>query len=218
MFKRYQLVVFDWEGTIAENSLGYLLVALTKAAERLGLGTFDLPAARLLAPLGLATVVKKLFPLVAHHQQMECINETHKILAEFSNAVQLVPGVEKTIQWLAKSGMHLAIASNKNAQGLARVLQTSGLEPYFPITRTASDAPAKPCPQMMQEILQAYAMQAHQTLMVGDSNSDMEMAHAIGVDAVGMDFYHVEEAELRAAGALQVFDNYQDLMKYIKDN
>ncbi|PJD93329.1 MAG: HAD family hydrolase [Legionella sp.] len=218
MLNRYKLVVFDWEGTLAENSLGYLLNGLSVAAERLHLSGFDLQTARQLAPLGLATAVKKLFPQAPVYQQEEVLREAQKILAESSTAVQLVPGAEDTVLWLFEAGMHLGIATNKGAQGLARVLQVSGLEAYFPITRSASDAPSKPCPQMLEEIMAAFDVTTVQTLMVGDSISDIEMAASIGVHSIGMDFFHTEEHALRAAGALHVFDNYHDLRQYIKDN
>ncbi len=218
MLKRYRLVVFDWEGTLAENSLGYLLNSLKSAAERLHMGTFDLQTARQLAPLGLATAIKKLFPQAQMYQQEEVLREAQKILTESSAVVHLVPGSEDTVLWLHEAGMHLGIATNKSAQGLARVLQGSGLDVYFPITRSASESPSKPCPQMLEEIMDAFAVTAEQTLMVGDSIADIEMAVSIDVHAVGMDFFHTEEHDLRSSGALHVFDNYQDLRQYIKDN
>ena len=52
--------------------------------------------------------------------------------------------------------------------------------------------------------------------MVGDSVTDMEMARRIGVDGIGVDFYHQQEAALRAAGALEVFDNYKCLIDYLQ--
>ena len=59
-------------------------------------------------------------------------------------------------------------------------------------------------------------MTSEETLMIGDSVTDIEMAKQIHVDAIGVDFYHQQEANLRAAGALQVFDNYERLANYLK--
>lgn len=215
---RYQLVVFDWEGTIVESGIGYVLVALTNAAKRLHLPDFDRESARLTIPYGLPTAVKKLFPSIALHQQEELCAEAQKMLLEASSTLALVPGVEKLIHWLHGSGLQIGIATNKSAQGLARALQASGLEPYIHITRSATEAPAKPCPQMLEEIMTNCQAKAHQTLMVGDSASDMEMAKTLGVDAIGMDFFQIEEPSLRAAGATQIMSDYEQLFQYIKDN
>ena len=57
-----------------------------------------------------------------------------------------------------------------------------------------------------------------QTLMIGDSVSDIEMAKQLGVDAIGVDFYHQQAANLRMTGALDVFDDYQELAKYLQLN
>ncbi|MBP6917482.1 MAG: HAD-IA family hydrolase [Legionellaceae bacterium] len=218
MLQRYQLVVFDWEGTIAESGLGYMIIALAKAAERLHLPNFDLSTARLTIRYGLATAVKKLFPTISSHQQEDLCAEVQTALFAVSAKVALISGVAELIQWLHQSGMQLAIATNKSAQGLARVLRISGLEPYIHITRSASEVPAKPCPQMLEEIMTACGVSAQQTLMVGDSSSDMEMARALDVYAIGMDFFQMEEPMLRAAGANDVMHDYQQLLQYIKDN
>ena len=85
------------------------------------------------------------------------------------------------------------------------------------MTRTATEEPPKPCPQMLEEIIDVFGVDASQTLMVGDSTNDMIMAAAIGVDVIGFDFFHREAAELREAGALHVFDDYQQLLQYLKD-
>lgn len=218
LLKRYQLVVFDWEGTIAENGLGYMLIALATAAERLHLPKFDLNTARSTIRYGLVSAVKNLFPMISLHQQEDLCAEVQKALFEVSAKMALIGGVEALIHWLHASGMHLAIATNKSAQGLARALRISGLEPYIHTSRSASEAPAKPCPQMLEEIMAVCDVTAEQTLMVGDSASDMEMAKALGVYAIGMDFFQIEEPILRAAGACDVMHDYTQLRQYIKDN
>lgn len=217
MGKHYQLVVFDWEGTIAENGLGYVMIALTNAAQRLHLPAVDIEAARRASLYGLPHAVRTLFPTISLYQQEDLCNEIQKIMLNASATVALVAGIEKVIQDLHRSGMLLAIATNKSAQGLARVLHQSGLEPYIHMTRSATEAPPKPCPKMLEEIMLAMQCNAQQTLMVGDSASDMEMAEALGVDAIGMDFFQTEEQTLRAAGARDVFHDYEQLVEYIKE-
>jgi phosphoglycolate phosphatase len=42
------------------------------------------------------------------------------------------------------------------------------------------------------------------------------MAKNINVAAIGMDFYHQNELDLKAAGALAVFDDYEQLGQFLK--
>jgi phosphoglycolate phosphatase len=69
---------------------------------------------------------------------------------------------------------------------------------------------------MLEEILSECFVTVDQAVMVGDSVSDVEMARQIGMDVVGFDFYHQNTADLLSAGALKVFDNYQDLGQFLK--
>lgn len=109
----------------------------------------------------------------------------------------------------------MAIASNKGQHSLARALQITGLDKFFTITRSAGQVPAKPCPQMLEEIMDELGHDPSTTLMVGDSSLDMEMAKNCSVTAVGVDFYHQNEANLKAAGAIAVFDDYQLLAQFL---
>ena len=70
-----------------------------------------------------------------------------------------------------------------------------GLSDFFYTTRSASQAPAKPCPQMLEEIMDVCCVSPEQTLVVGDSVSDIEMAKQVNVIAIGVDFYHQNQAQ-----------------------
>jgi phosphoglycolate phosphatase-like HAD superfamily hydrolase len=51
--------------------------------------------------------------------------------------------------------------------------------------------------------------------MIGDSALDMEMAIAIGVDAIGVDFYGGQEDGLRVAGARAVFTDSRQIADFL---
>jgi phosphoglycolate phosphatase len=99
---------------------------------------------------------------------------------------------------------------------LQRALQTTGLSHFFTFTRSAGQVPAKPCPQMLEEIIAYWAVEPQATLMIGDSISDIEMAQCVGVDALGVDFYHQQADDLLCAGAIAVFDDYQKIGHYLE--
>ena len=92
----------------------------------------------------------------------------------------------------------------------------TGLDALFKVTRSAGLAAPKPNPQMLEEIIETFQLTPADTLMIGDSITDVEMAKQLDVDVVGVDFYHQHRAQLQAAGALQVFDDYRELARYLK--
>jgi len=214
MSRRYHLVVFDWEGTLGDT-LGQILNTVAAEAKRLQFGVFDENQARQHVVLGLVMAVKKIFPSLTLDQHEQLLQAVHHSLVTHPLDVCLIPGAKQMIEQLYQAGIHLAIATNKGEQSLIRCLQACGLRDFFDVTRSAGQVPAKPCPQMLQEIMDSCGVKATQTLMVGDSVIDVDMANQLGVDAVGVDFDHQQAANLLAAGALHVFNDYQQLADYL---
>ncbi len=217
MSSPYHLVVFDWEGTLGDT-LGQILNTVAAEAIRLHFGEVDERLARQYVVLGLVVAVKKIFPHLSRAQHEQLLEAVQKTLASRSLDVYLIPGAKLIVQRIQQAGMDLAIATNKGQQSLLRAIQASGLDGIFTVTRSAGQVPAKPHPQMLEEIMDVCGVTAAQTLMVGDSVSDIEMASLAGVDAVGVDFYQDEQQRqaLRAAGAREVFDEYPQLANYLQ--
>lgn len=211
--RKYSLVIFDWEGTLGDT-VGMSLCRIATEASKQVLGSES--NYEELFRLNLLQAAKGFF----HNWSDEaieryCLNKSSANCADLAEQ-SLLPGAKKLIEDLSKSGINLAIASNKGAQSLQSALQRSLLEPYFTVTRAAGQTPAKPCPQMLEEILMEFALDAQDALMIGDSVSDIEMAKQIGMDSLGFDFYHQNTESLFEAGALKVFDNYTDVAHFLK--
>jgi phosphoglycolate phosphatase len=210
----YDLVVFDWEGTIADT-LGMILHVVAKEANLLGFGDFDLDQVRNYVDLGLIHALRKAFPHLSVPQQQQLVQAVQHAMHTRPLDVCLMPGVEEFIYQLHEAGINVGVATNKGQHSLMRDLQATDLNTIIKVTRSAGQTPAKPCPQMLAEIIEAYGTTTAATLMIGDSPIDMEMAGTIQVTALGVDFYHQQETMLKAAGALAVFDNYKQIAKFL---
>lgn len=216
MKKQYDLVVFDWEGTLAEDTYGIIISIVAKEVINFQLDGFDKLIARRYVSLGLSSMVTKLFPDLSIHRHEQFIEIIQERLTRDANKVFLTEGAENTVKQINNAGIKLAIASNKGLKSLQRVLQLSGLDKYFKFIKTATDTKPKPCPQMLEEIMFLSGSNNETTLMVGDSTSDMEMAKSINVDVIGVDFYHEQTDALLEAGANFVLDDYKKLLQYLK--
>ena len=212
MSSPYSLIVFDWEGTLGDT-LGQILQTVAVVAKGMGFGDLDEQLARESVVLGLA--IKKLFPDLSMHQHEQLLAEVQQALVTHSANSCLIPGAKRFLQDLKQTGLTLAIATNKGQHSLQRALVSAGIDDLFTVTRSAGQVPAKPCPQMIEEIMDVCGATPSQTLMIGDSISDVEMALQAGVDVIGVDFYHQQAASLLAAGAMDVFDDYQQVAQFL---
>lgn len=214
MSKAYELVVFDWEGTLADT-LGQILQTVSAQAKIMGWGDVDQNLAKQYADLGLNKAIQKLFPDKPLAQQEQLLQSVQTAMLCRPMQTLLIPGAEKFLEELRAENILLAVASNKGRQSLQRVIQAAGLESVFATTRSAGETPPKPHPQMLEEIMAFCGVEASKTLMIGDSPIDMEMAGQCGVDALGVDFYRQQRNSLIASGAKAVFDDYASLAVFL---
>lgn len=211
----YKLVVFDWEGTLGDP-LGHIHHALYQEAKRLSLEEYDPKVGRSYVSLGLEKAVQKIFPGLGMHVYEQLLMGMQQALTNHAASVFLFPGAVQAIHTLHKAGVTLAIATNKGEGSLERDLQATDLKSYFAATASASRFPTKPNPEMLQAVLDETCTEPQDAIMIGDSVSDMDMAQALGVACVGVDFYHQQAEDLQAHGAQAVFDDFQKLMRYLE--
>ncbi|WP_367606498.1 HAD family hydrolase [Legionella sp. W05-934-2] len=210
----YQLIVFDWEGTLSDT-LGQVFELISDEANTRGLEPPDWNQLRDSIQYGPNIALRKIFPNLSEEELFQFLNILQKKLAKSSEQAYLLPGAFEFIQLLHNLGFDLAVASNKGEQSLVKSIKLAGLDPYIQVFRSSGQTAPKPHPEMLEQILSIFQCPAERCLMVGDSETDVEMAQQLNVPAVGMDFYHQNQASLEKAGAVVVVDNFDDLAKFI---
>ena len=79
---------------------------------------------------------------------------------------------------------------------------------------SANDAEeSKPAPDILVAALEAIGVDAGDAVFVGDAVWDMMAAAALGIPAVGVTCGGVSAAELRDAGAVEVYEGPRDLLQ-----
>jgi phosphoglycolate phosphatase len=112
----------------------------------------------------------------------------------------------------------LGIATGHTSTAILPALDTLGWRGYFHTLQTADMAPSKPHPAMLLQALEETGAKAPDSIFIGDTTFDMEMARAAGFHAIGVDWgYHGAE-RLRSAGANQVAHEVAELRTYIQDS
>ena len=213
----YELIVFDWDGTLMDSE-ATIVECLQKAALDLGHAAPDPGRAREVIGLGLHQAVARLFPH-ANDAQVEALAKQYRkhFLREDRPPSPLFSGAEELLQELASQDYLLAVATGKSRRGLDMELEHSGLGRFFQFTRCADETFSKPHPQMLLEVMDSLGADKRKTLVVGDTEYDMQMAANAGSDAVGVSHGVHPPQRLRQQGALMVFDELRELPFWLED-
>ena len=212
-----RLIVFDCDGTLVDSQqliveaarqtlLAHALAPREAAAVRAVIGlSLDLALAQLVPDADERT----LMGLVATYRARWRLLRTQGVLEP------LFPRAREILGMLDRNGHLLGMATGKSRAGLLEVLDHHGLTALFVSFQTADRHPSKPHPRMLEEAMRETGSAPAETLMVGDTSFDMEMARAAGARAIGVAWgYHPPEL-LQAAGAELILDHFDQLLDCI---
>lgn len=135
-------------------------------------------------------------------------NELH---AQPGERAPLYPGVRAALDALDTAGYLLGIATGKGQSGLQAVLKETGLGQRFVTLQTADRAAGKPAPEMLLQAMAETGAEPADTVMIGDTTYDMEMAANAQVGAIGVAWGYHPVADLLHAGAKTVIDHFVEL-------
>ncbi|TCN90108.1 HAD-IA family hydrolase [Shewanella fodinae] len=186
--KHYDLIIFDWDGTLMD-SIGRILACLRNVARDMGFIEPPEAAQRDIIGMSLAQAMQTLFP-GRPSQEYPLMQQSYRdnYQRQAHVATPLYHGITELLTQLQQLQYQLAVATGKSRPGLDRSLQQTGLDQFFHLSRCADEAHSKPHPDMLQQLLAHTGVPASRALMVGDSILDLQMANAAGVAAVGVSY------------------------------
>ena len=185
--RRFRLLVFDWDGTLADST-AIIAGAIQLACTDLGLPVPDDTAARYVIGLGLADAMRHVaptLPLSEHPRLSE--RYRHHYLAR-DPEIPLFGGAREMLDELDARGFLLAIATGKSRVGLARALAQQGLAHRFIASRCADEGFPKPHPDMLLALMDSCGTGPGETLMIGDTTHDLELARNAGASAIAVTY------------------------------
>lgn len=213
--RRYDLVVFDWDGTLLDST-GAIVKAIQAASRDVGVTPPDDARARYVIGMGLRDALQHAVPDLPETHYYDLVNAYRRHYLSGDHELTLFAGVEALLQSLQAEHRWLAVATGKSRLGLDRALGHSGLGKYFDMTRTADETRGKPDPLMLQQIMDAFAVDPDRTLMIGDTTHDLLMARNAGAHGLAVTHGAHGLDELLACAPVGVVDSIQDLSNWIK--
>jgi phosphoglycolate phosphatase len=186
MKDRFDLLVFDWDGTLFD-SVDWIVDCLKQAAEDCSLPIPLDEAARSVIGLSLRDAMDTLYPGASPELAARVV-ESYRRCYESKpiTAMSLFEGVPNMLAELRGRGYRLAVATGKIRAGLDPALRATGTAGLFHATRCADETASKPDPTMLFQLMDELAVVRERTLMIGDSLHDLRMARNAGVSAVGV--------------------------------
>jgi phosphoglycolate phosphatase len=216
MNRQFDLIVFDWDGTLMDSE-SKIVRCMQAAAVDTGIADPGSDAIRNIIGLGLNEAILALFPEQTAARRADLIEGYRRHFLELdSTDMPLFPGVTQGLTQLTQQGYLLAIATGKARRGLNRVLDDTGLRHLFVSSRCADEAFSKPHPQMLEDILDETGIDAGRALMVGDTVYDMEMARSAQVAGLAVSYGVHARERLLDSGALACLDSFPAVCAWVK--
>ncbi len=214
MTKQFDLIVWDWDGTLA-NSTGMITDAIVSAAAQVGLPALDPLAASNIIGLGLKESIHALFGHISAEKAQALAKQYTANYYAGESEIPLFEGAADTIKTLHKRGFKLAVATGKGRRGLNLALEHCGLSPYFHATKTVDECFSKPHPQMLDELMDELIVRPERTLMIGDTSYDLQMASNAGVPAVAVTFGAQSRDKLNSYNSIAMFTQFSELRSWL---
>ena len=214
---RYRLVVFDWDGTIIDST-SLIAECIQLAAADCALEPPTTEQAKHIIGLGIRESVKILFPDLdeASIDAFSLRYRTHYVPRD--GEPRLYDGIADVLTELADDARFLAVATGKPRRGLERALEHCGLRHHFHYTRCADEGWPKPHPDMLEKLMSFTGVEAGETLMIGDTTHDLNMAAAAGCDGLAVSYGAHQPHTLDLAPRRAVIDSVKGLSAWLKLN
>lgn len=187
---KYQLVIFDLDGTLVDT------IADLGAAANAVLGANCLPqhepeAFRGMVGHGVRNLVKQAMPEPMREDERALDALLEQFLAYYINHLddrsRPYPGMPELLADLQAAGVKLAVASNKFQAGTEKLIgrMFPGIS-FAAVLGGRPGEPLKPDPAIVDEIRERAGVSREETVMVGDSGTDIATAGAAGVDCIAV--------------------------------
>ena len=122
-------------------------------------------------------------------------------------------GVESFLARLRELGCRMGIVTNKPEQFVAPLLEQMGLDHWFELTVGGDTLPVrKPDPAPLLHVMEALGGNPDNTIMVGDSVTDISAARAAGIPCIAVRYGYNYGPAIDTLGADRVVDSLAELL------
>lgn len=173
MTGRPKLICFDWDGTLVD-SFDKIARCIVETAKEMNLKQVSQSAIKAKIGISLEELLDTSYGKVNYSEFQRRYEQIYLDLAP----PLLYPNCVKMLQKLKRSGILLAIVSNKSRLSVEAELEATNVAKYFDSIWVAEEFAAKPSPIMFHHVMTSYQLGCEDVWMVGDSLPDLHAAYA----------------------------------------
>jgi phosphoglycolate phosphatase len=215
--RRFRFIVFDWDGTLADST-AIIADSLQQACRDIGEPVPGDADARYVIGLGLIDALRHVAPDLPRERHGElAARYRHHYLAR-DRTIPLFPGVREMLAELAGAGRVLGIATGKTRAGLEHAMAQYDISGYFAATRCADEGLPKPHPAMLLQLMALVGVEPRETLMIGDTTHDVDLAHNAGAAALAVAYGAHAPAGLAERKPLATLHSVTELRGWLRGN
>ncbi len=212
MHPRFQTVLFDLDGTLADTIP--LIVASYQHAFRTVLGE-EIGEARARAWIGRPLLPALLEESPEHGHVLDATYREWN-LANTARLIQRYDGVPEMLDALTAAGVRMAVATSKRRKTARLALEGVGIDHLIEVAAGLEDTTRhKPEPDPLLHAAASLRAQPAECVYVGDATVDVLAARAAGMAAVAVSWGAAERAALEATGPDALVDTVGDLTAYL---
>jgi phosphoglycolate phosphatase len=213
-----KLIIFDFDGTLVDSR------SLILESHRIVFADFQLPAPpadKSLALVGksLNVILTELAGPAAPISEMVRAYDLllPQLRADPSFAERPFDGAGDLLHELSsRPDTVLGLATGHRSDTVAPALEALRWSSLFRTIQAADTAPSKPHPGMLLQAMAAIGVTPGDTIFIGDTTFDMEMARAARLRSIGVAWGYHETDRLTAAGAHRIATAVDELRSCIR--
>ena len=202
----YKLVIFDFDGTLAD-SVAWAAGVLNEVAVRYGFRVISEEELRMLRGQDNRAIVRYLgvpfwkMPFIASH--------VRKLAARDAARIPLYPGSPALLESLSQNGIELAIVSSNGDDNIRRILgpASAGLIRYYECGASIFGKGSK-----FRRVLKRSGFAPEHVISIGDETRDIEAARSAGLATGAVTWGYATADVLRSYQPTWMFDEMDDIV------
>lgn len=203
---RFNLIIFDFDGTLAD-SLSWFIGISDQLADEFGFDRIDKNQMALLRRLDAATLLRM------HHVPLWKVPliaaRFRRLMSKQLDQIVLFPGVQEMFERLARAGCDLAVVTSNSCGNVRRVL---GRETSALLSACEGGVSLVGKRTKLRKILQRSGIAPNQAIFIGDEIRDIEAARHAGIASGAVSWGFTEVNALKGHAPDWIFTSIDELL------